>query len=104
LVRSVYDTSHPDNQLPDNQLDTEGGRWAVLCEEHDLYINVATQAQAGAALDHPKQVCDECAAALNADLGDWCFSPCSAELPAGMERIESVNSIPLAGVHKASGL
>lgn len=48
------------------QLDTDGGRWQTICDEHDIVIAHTRQADARAFLHHPEEWCEECMAELPA--------------------------------------
>jgi hypothetical protein len=42
-------------------LDTDGGRWALVCEPHGSILNVPTTRAAEAWWGHPRDWCDQCA-------------------------------------------
>lgn len=50
-------------------LDTEGGRWQTVCEEHGSICSHDTYAVAADFLSHPAEWCEDCQAILDAKLG-----------------------------------
>jgi len=44
-------------------VDPEGGKWAVICDDHHTIVNVDTAATAARVSTY--QFCDECSAALS---------------------------------------
>jgi len=52
---SIWDTRHPDNWL-----DPEGGRWAVVCETHGNVSNHERREDARYFASHPDEWCEAC--------------------------------------------
>lgn len=43
-------------------LDTEGGRWQTVCEDHGWIVSHSTRKLAASHLSHPEEWCEECQA------------------------------------------
>jgi len=59
---SLLDCRAPDSLIPES----DGGRWAVVCDTHSSLLQFDSYAQARAVLAQPEEVCDICGAELEA--------------------------------------
>jgi hypothetical protein len=58
-IVALYDGAQAD-------MDTEGGRWQTVCEDHGTVVSHRTKALAASHLSHPDEWCEECQAASGA--------------------------------------
>ena len=67
---SLYDTEHPNNT---DYVDPDDLRWAVCCEDHDVYESFEDFAEARSAVRQPGDFCTKCAVAKSRlwSMGQW---------------------------------